>query len=339
MSEEEIPLLSGLGIDTASEAVYRTMLARPDGDVREWADDLGLTEREVRESLDRLSELALVRTSAENESRVRPVNPMLALEALLAQQQAELAAHQQRVEASRAVVAETIAQFADRYTPGAGTGFHFLSGVEAIRERLEILTKEVQQEFLTFAPGGPQTPENMDASRPLNLRLLNRGVRMRTVYLDSIRRDPPTVAHAEWLAAQGAQVRTTPTLPNRLILIDRRTALIATDSKNTGAGAVLVDNPGTIALVHALFETVWQSARPIGTRPERSRKTLTTHQAEVLRLMAQGLTDEAIAHQLGVSDRTVRRTMSALLTLLDARSRFQAGVQAVRRGYLPAADD
>ncbi|WP_175411370.1 LuxR C-terminal-related transcriptional regulator [Streptomyces sp. TRM64462] len=331
-------MLSGLGIDAASEAVYRAMLARPEGSVEEWAEDLGLPESDVRDALDRLSRLALVRRSTVDRSQVRPVNPLLGLEALLAQQQAELAAHQQRVEASRAVVAETIAQFAHQHAPGAGSGFLYLSGVDAIREHLEILANEVKDEFLTFAPGGPQTPENMAASRPLNLRLLNRGVRMRTVYLDSIRRDQPTVAHAEWLVAHGAGVRTTPTLPNRLILIDRRIALIATDSRNTGAGAVVVENPGTIALIHALFETVWQSAQPLGSRPEREPEKLTSHQAEVLRLMAQGLTDEAIAHHLGVSARTVRRTMSALLTTLNARSRFQAGVQAVRLGYLPGAE-
>lgn len=332
-------MLSGLGIDPVAEAVYRTMLERPEGTVTEWADDLGLPEREVQDAMDRLSGMALVRRSSQEESQIRAVNPLLGLEALLAKQQAELAAHQQRVEASRARVAETIAQFAHQYAPGAGSGFHYLSGVDAIREHLEVLTQQVREEFLTFAPGGPQTAENMAASRPLNRRLLARGVRMRTVYLDSIRRDAGTVAHAEWLVAHGAHVRTTPTLPNRLILIDRRTALIAADSQNTGAGAVVVDNPGTIALIHALFETVWQSAQPLGTRPERTAETLTKHQAEVLRLMAQGLTDDAIAHHLGVSARTVRRTMSVLLSVLDARSRFQAGVQAVRRGHLPLNDE
>jgi DNA-binding NarL/FixJ family response regulator len=97
-----------------------------------------------------------------------------------------------------------------------------------------------------------------------------------------------------------------------------------------------VENPGTLALIIALFESVWQSAQPFGTRPEREPEQLSAHQAEVLRLMAQGLTDDAIAHHLGVSTRTVRRTVSGLLTQLDARSRFQAGVQAVRLGYLPS---
>jgi DNA-binding NarL/FixJ family response regulator len=55
--------------------------------------------------------------------------------------------------------------------------------------------------------------------------------------------------------------------------------------------------------------------------------------------MAQGLTDDAIAHHLGVSTRTVRRTVSGLLVQLDARSRFQAGVQAVQLGHLPGTPD
>ncbi|WEB45886.1 LuxR C-terminal-related transcriptional regulator [Streptomyces yunnanensis] len=332
-------MLSGLGIDSVTEAVYRTILARPDGDVADWATELNLSEREVREALDRLSGLALVRHSAADQVQVRAVNPLLGLEALLARQQAELAAHQQHVEASRAAAADVIAQYAQQYAPGAGSGFRYLAGIDTIREHLEILNSQVEQEFLTFAPGGPQTPENMAASRPLNLRLLNRGIRMRTVYLDSIRRDQATVEHAEWLTAQGAEVRTAPTLPNRLIVIDRKVALIAADSQNTGTGALVIDNPGTITLLCALFESTWQSSQPVGTRPERSPSGLTKQQGEVLRLMAKGCTDEAIAHHLGVSSRTVRRIAATLLVHLDAQSRFQAGAHAAQRGYLKTHSD
>ncbi|MFJ2416243.1 helix-turn-helix transcriptional regulator [Streptomyces brevispora] len=333
-------MLSGLGIDSVAEAVYRTMLARPEGDVSDWAAELELTEHEAREALDRLSRLALIQQSTAYQTQMRAVNPLLGLEALLARQQAELAAHQQHVESSRAAVADAIAKYAPDYAPGAGSGFQYIAGIEAIREQLEILNSQVQEEFLTFAPGGPQTPANTAASRPLNKRLLSRGVRMRTIYLDSIRRDAPTVSHAEWLVEQGAEIRTIPTLPNRLIVIDRRTALIAADSRNTGAGAVVVDNPGTITLLCALFESVWQSAQPLGVRPEPEPETgLTKQQAEALRLMARGCTDEAIAHRMGVSARTIRRTVASLLAHLEAESRFQAGVHAVQRRFLPSDSD
>ncbi|MFD3839794.1 hypothetical protein ACFWWC_26625 [Streptomyces sp. NPDC058642] len=50
-----------------------------------------------------------------------------------------------------------------------------LVGLDQIRDRLAVLTREVREAFLTFAPGGPQTAENMAASRPLNEDLLDLG--------------------------------------------------------------------------------------------------------------------------------------------------------------------
>ena len=61
---------------------------------------------------------------------------------------------------------------------------------------------------------------------------------------------------------------------------------------------------------------------------------------EILRLMAAGLTDEAIAGRLGISARSARRHIAAIMDALGAVSRFQAGAEAARRGWLtgPAAD-
>jgi adenosylmethionine-8-amino-7-oxononanoate aminotransferase len=54
-------------------------------------------------------------------------------------------------------------------------------------------------------------------------------------------------------------------------------------------------------------------------------------------LLDTGLTDEAAARQLGVSVRTVRRQMAALMGKLGASSRFQAGHKAAERGWLSDA--
>jgi DNA-binding NarL/FixJ family response regulator len=54
----------------------------------------------------------------------------------------------------------------------------------------------------------------------------------------------------------------------------------------------------------------------------------------VLMLMSSGVKDEAAARQLNVSDRTYRRHVADILSRLGASSRFQAGVEAVRRGWL-----
>jgi DNA-binding NarL/FixJ family response regulator len=61
---------------------------------------------------------------------------------------------------------------------------------------------------------------------------------------------------------------------------------------------------------------------------------LTGRHRELVRMLGGGLTDEAMARKLGVSERTVRRLVSELTERLGAASRFQAGVCAVRLGWL-----
>ncbi|MEU6193995.1 LuxR C-terminal-related transcriptional regulator [Streptomyces sp. NPDC047061] len=324
-----------LGLDPVVEAVYRSMLARPDDSIVETAERLGMTVEDIRAALDALTELTLVRNSAEDSARARAVSPLLAMQILLARQEAEVAAQRQRLEATRAAATELIADYAHLQDVAPGLGLQYVEGVESIRDHLEMFNSQVEEEFLTFAPGGPQTPANMKASKPLNLRLLERGVRMRTIYVDSIRRDAPTMGHARWLEDHGAGVRTVPGLPNRMIIFDRRVALVAAQADDTGAGAYIVSGPGLLTMLTSLFEYVWAEASPLGEVHQPAESGLTRAQQETLRLMAQGRTDESIAHSLGVSVRTARRLTSGVITSLDARSRFQAGVHAVQRGYLP----
>ena len=60
-------------------------------------------------------------------------------------------------------------------------------------------------------------------------------------------------------------------------------------------------------------------------------KDLTSRQVAIGRMMATGAKDAAIARELGLSLRTVRSEISALIAGLGARSRFQAGCLLVRR--------
>ncbi|MDX6246683.1 MAG: hypothetical protein QOF10_43 [Kribbellaceae bacterium] len=66
-------------------------------------------------------------------------------------------------------------------------------------------------------------------------------------------------------------------------------------------------------------------------RTPAAAKELTNRQVQIGRLMATGAKDAAIARQLGLSLRTVRAEISALIAGLGARSRFQAGCLLVRR--------
>ena len=61
---------------------------------------------------------------------------------------------------------------------------------------------------------------------------------------------------------------------------------------------------------------------------------LTPREAEVLALVAEGLSNKAIADELGISDQTVKFHISSIAGKLGASSRTEAVRLAVRRGLL-----
>ncbi|GAA3128559.1 hypothetical protein GCM10020001_057710 [Nonomuraea salmonea] len=90
----------------------------------------------------------------------------------------------------------------------------------------------------------------------------------------------------------------------------------------------LVRTPVIVGVLSTLFTELWARAQPL---PWASRADGVR---QVLRLAAQGLCDDSIARQLGVSVRTVRARWADAMTELGAQSRFRAGVEAARRGWL-----
>jgi DNA-binding NarL/FixJ family response regulator len=61
---------------------------------------------------------------------------------------------------------------------------------------------------------------------------------------------------------------------------------------------------------------------------------LTPRESQVLALLAEGLTNKAIAHQLSISDHTVKFHVNAILGKLNAQSRTDAVVRATRQGLI-----
>jgi DNA-binding CsgD family transcriptional regulator len=90
----------------------------------------------------------------------------------------------------------------------------------------------------------------------------------------------------------------------------------------------LVRTPVVVGVLRTLFGELWSRAVPL-LRGRRGEGMM-----QVLRLAAQGMSDESIARQLGVSVRTVRGRFADAMTELGAQSRFHAGVEAARRGWL-----
>ncbi|MEU9363243.1 helix-turn-helix transcriptional regulator [Streptomyces avermitilis] len=335
-------MLEPLGLGAHAAEVYRAMLKRPDFGVEDLVSSLGWEQDLVRSALDECVRLSLVKPSWDAPGGLRAVSPEIGLQALLARQESEFLERQQRIAEARIEVA----RFVDEHTAAQqklrSTVVERLVGIDDIRSRIEEFTQECGTELLTFATGGPQSEASRQASRPLCEDLAKRGVVMRSIYLDSVHNDPATVEHLRWLHLHGDQVRTTASLPSRMLLFDRTHAVLPIDPDASAAGALVLRGAGVIATLGDLFDRVWESAIPFsGGRPQprdRGEEELTGQEQAVLRLLGEGLTDEVVARKLGVSVRTGRRITAELMGRLGARSRFQAGLRAAQLGWLTGSD-
>ncbi|MEU2229619.1 LuxR C-terminal-related transcriptional regulator [Streptomyces vietnamensis] len=327
-------MLEALGVEESAEAVYRLLLERPEYGVTDVAARLGRPEPEVREALARLADLKLVLVD-DSSGRAEALAPDVGLSFLLSRAEAELGRHRRRFEQAGRAAAGFLASYADRPGPAARHDLvDRITGLDKVRERLEDLAANARAECLSLLPGGAQLPDTMDASQPLDRLALERGVKIRSIYQESFRNDPPTVDYVRWYCGLGGEARTVPVVPMLMVVVDREAALVPVDPEDGRAGALEVRSPGLVHALAVLFDRLWDAGTPFGETPRRDAHDLSPQERELLMLLGIGCTDDIAARRLGVSLRTVRRMSSELMNRLGARSRFEAGVRAAKEGWL-----
>lgn len=112
----------------------------------------------------------------------------------------------------------------------------------------------------------------------------------------------------------------------KLVIADGELAMV----KLNGTPGSLVLRPPLVALAQELFDVTWRAARPFA----RAESALDPDDQQLLQLMIAGLTDQAMAHQLQCSARTVQRRLRQLMTRADASSRLALGWHALRNGWV-----
>jgi DNA-binding NarL/FixJ family response regulator len=76
------------------------------------------------------------------------------------------------------------------------------------------------------------------------------------------------------------------------------------------------------------------AARVAAWMEAESKGTLSAREQDVLRLVVQGKTNQAIGVGLGISEKTVEKHVSEILVKLGVTSRVEAAVHAVRAGLV-----
>lgn len=323
--------LSWTGLATEDLALYHRLLAEEDAAAAAPADQVT-----------RLSDAGFF-------SHGQAVAPGTALRTALHAQIAQAHLRLAELETASEGIDRIVAEFAA--SPGALTaqGFELIAGAEQIRRRADDLVDSARTEILVLnAPPYAQPevePEEDDPDGPPTAAgtragmAVARGVNVRNVFAKAGLDAPGRLAAVTELAEAGMGVRMHPSVPTKMMLIDRTTVLMPPSAAADPLSHALVVHDGLLmnALL-PLFEMLWETAVPLGavasTSSDARNAPPTDDERVLIALLASGLKDEAIARQLDVHVHTARRRITALIDRLDATTRFQAGLQAARRGWL-----
>ncbi|MEV6205982.1 helix-turn-helix transcriptional regulator [Kitasatospora sp. NPDC051914] len=315
-----------------STALYRRLRTDPGRPLPELRDELGWNETEFDRAIGELRDLGLLQPTTATGSGLAAVSVASAVRHLLADADGHLAELFTAVRRTRDSVEHLHTRYLPAQTdPGDEGSHHLVHGADRIAALLEDAARSARTEALSLRPGQDHSPTALDGKLARERIALAHGVRLRTVYPAAALRHPDVLAHVQELTAAGAGIRVAHTLPLWLIAVDTTMAVLPAPGGAPDT-ALVVRDPAVLAVVRELFEYFWAAA---WVPPDLlGRPAPDDRHREVLRLLSAGLTDQAIARKLEISERTVRRLVSDLTTDLGAQSRFQAGVHAARLGWI-----
>ena len=129
-----------------------------------------------------------------------------------------------------------------------------------------------------------------------------------------------------------AEVRVATGVTACVRIADGEHLLVWPPSAESTAEVTYFQSRAIIAAIRRLFDVLWSAGSAVFRSPRPPE--LTAAQWRILQLMSSGLSDAALAAATGTAVRTVRAHITAIVNALDTRTRFAAGVEAARRGWV-----
>ncbi len=211
-----------------------------------------------------------------------------------------------------------------RRTHSVGGPLTEIAGPANINRFLQSVVADADQELLTAQPAGARSAAILKVALARDTRALENGVRMRTLYQHSARRSTATNDYVAAVTKLGAQVRTLDEFFNRLIVVDRRLAIVpgaaGTDT------AVAIHDPGLVAYLADIFERYWERATEFTDRGGSTQRAIAADVFNMTaRMLLEGHSDNASAKRMGVSTRTYASYVAALKDEFGVETRFQLG--------------
>ncbi|WP_193776398.1 helix-turn-helix transcriptional regulator [Streptomyces sp. E2N166] len=293
---------------------------------------IGRVARGDAEAVPCLMEFALLHPDPDDANWLRPVPPSVALAQRLNSIEREIA------ERRRMSI-----ELADAFEPFLTLGAHattnthsiaVLEGLDRINAALDLATSECQSEMLTVQPSSRRLEHTLLQGLERDRPLLERGVRIRTLYQHTARYSPETLGYVSQFSDGKVEYRTIDELVERLIVCDESVAFIPT--RDDRQVALELRHPGLVRYLIKVFEFMWSRAVPLSTGApyETAPDGITEIQHSIAKLLVEGHVDEAIARRLGMNVRTCRAHIAKLATALGSGSRAQLGYLIAQSGIL-----
>jgi DNA-binding CsgD family transcriptional regulator len=322
-------VLTALGLSPDEERRYQQLLPLSGGPVGDVALVIGIDADALPAWLGGLLDRGLLSIDGGRLT----VLPLPALVARLVAEQAEVAKRSRERLLDLADAIPFLAASATRPGPGQHDELSGIDGeLSAGGNALMLLTNLIDEskgDLLWLRPDAWMMPRESAISVVVG-RAVASGRRSRAIYPLRALHEAPEVLQAR--ADQGEEVRVIDDLPTRMLVIRGTHAVLPEPLGFRDEPRLLVRQPAIVGALTLLFESYWNDANTMpGLDPGRPRADL---RSNLLRQLAAGAKDEQIARTLGLSLRTVRRRVADLLIELGVDTRFQAGVEAARHGWL-----
>jgi len=323
-------LLAGL-VSADAEVLYGR-LARLGGlRIGAGPDEVDPDAPAARELLD----ARVARRSADATDRIIAVTEAAALQLLLARQHGEILARHERIMRGWERLDSVLSLALASRTPTSSAiepRTEVISDPATINKLSVELYQGACRELLGITLGTGRKPVNEYNLVTPPEQAVRKGIRFRMLYDTRFAAEKVGARIIEASLAAGEEARIRPEIPLKMLHVDDTVALVALTPTGVD-GALLVRSPPLLAALRQWFELLWDDDATT-TVGGVSEVELTPMQRHVLRLLASGMSDEAVARACGASVRTVRRHMTAIMDALGVNSRFAAGAMAAKRGWI-----
>ena len=322
MCPSSVNTLELLGLSGAELSLYRTLRPHSGRTVAELAGSLEVSGEEFLDLVATLRSSGVLR---EDNGVVTIPSPTQLLSEVISVEADQLRASVERLERVRTSIPAVRGLLDDPVTDQTLSGVELRVGGN-IHEVLQGWVRESTGDLMWVRPDQWMLPYDAGMARVVRAAL-ERGQRSRAIYPARVLDEAPSTIFDRM--ASGEEVRLLAEVPSRMAIVANVGALVPEHWGESNDRRIVIQQPGLAAVLAELFDEMWVRAVVVpGPLPVDLDRRL------LLEQLSRGAKDEQIARTLGLSLRTVRRRVAALLSDLGAETRFGAGVEAVRRGWI-----